>query len=126
MRRWITLIAGGLLVVFVVLFVVLYLLGGPNQSALERIRDIAVIFLALSTIIVVLLLGALIGIIIWLALTLRDHIVPLLQTAAEALSRVRGTTEFLGEATARPVIRTYSRIAGLRAMVRTLRPRRQR
>ncbi|MDW8058734.1 MAG: hypothetical protein RMK01_01520 [Thermomicrobium sp.] len=119
-RGWVWLIVGGLLALFVVLFVVLYLLGGPEQSPLERVRDIAVIFLALSTVLVVLLLGALVGVGIWLALLLRDHVIPLLAAATETMTRAKGTVEFVGEAVARPIIKTYGRVAGLRALVRTL------
>jgi hypothetical protein len=119
-RGWLWLIAGGLLALFVVLFVLLYMLGGPEQSPLERVRDIAVIFLALSTVLVVVLLGALVGIGIWLALSIRDHLLPLLGAATETVTRTKGTVEFVGEAVARPIIRTYGRVAGLRSLIRTL------
>jgi len=119
-RGWLWVIVGGLLIVFVVLFVVLYLLGGPEQSPLERVRDIAVIFLALSAVLVVLLLGALVGVGIWLALLIRDHLIPLLGAATETMTRAKGTVEFVGETVARPIIRTYGRVAGLRALIRTL------
>jgi len=119
-RGWLWLIAGGLLALFVVLFVLLYMLGGPEQSPLERVRDIAVIFLALSTVLVVVLLGALVGIGIWLALSIRDHLLPLLGAATETVTRAKGTVEFVGEAVARPIIRTYGRVAGLRSLIRTL------
>ena len=119
-RGWLWVIVGGLLIVFVVLFVVLYLLGGPEQSPLERIRDIAVIFLALSAVLVVLLLGALVGVGIWLALLIRDHLIPLLGATTETITRAKGTVEFVGETIARPIIRTYGRVAGLRALIRTL------
>jgi hypothetical protein len=119
-RGWLWLIAGGLLALFVVLFVLLYMLGGPEQSPLERVRDIAVIFLALSTVLVVVLLGALVGIGIWLALSIRDYLLPLLGAATETVTRAKGTVEFVGEAVARPIIRTYGRVAGLRSLIRTL------
>jgi len=119
-RGWLWVIVGGLLIVFVVLFVVLYLLGGPEQSPLERVRDIAVIFLALSAVLVVLLLGALVGVGIWLALLIRDHLIPLLGAATETMTRAKGTVEFVGETVARPIIKTYGRVAGLRALIRTL------
>ncbi len=119
-RGWVWAIAGGVLLLFVVLFVVLYLLGGPEQSPLERIRDIAVIFLALSTVLVVLLLAALVGVAIWLALLIRDHLIPLLGAATETMTRAKGTVEFVGEAIARPIVRAYGRVASVRALIRTL------
>lgn len=119
-RGWIWVIVGGLLVLFVILFVVLYLLGGPEQSPLERVRDIAVIFLALATVLVVLLLGVLVGVAIWLGLLIRDHLIPLLAAATETMTKAKGTVEFVGETIARPIIRTYGRVAALRALIRTL------
>uniref|UniRef100_A0A7C1G5A9 Uncharacterized protein n=1 Tax=Thermomicrobium roseum TaxID=500 RepID=A0A7C1G5A9_THERO len=119
-RGWIWVIVGGLLALFVILFVVLYLLGGPEQSPLERVRDIAVIFLALATMLVVLLLGVLVGVAIWLGLLIRDHLIPLLAAATETMTKAKGTVEFVGETVARPIIRTYGRVAALRALIRTL------
>ncbi|MCM8745950.1 hypothetical protein NET03_05345 [Thermomicrobium sp. CFH 73360] len=119
-RGWIWLIVGGLLALFILLFVVLYLLGGPEQSPLERVRDIAVIFLALTTVLVVLLLGVLVGVAIWLGLLIRDHLIPLLAAATETMTKAKGTVEFVGETVARPIIRTYGRVAALRALLRTL------
>jgi len=119
-RGWIWVIVGGLLALFVILFVVLYLLGGPEQSPLERVRDIAVIFLALATVLVVLLLGVLVGVAIWLGLLIRDHLIPLLAAATETMTKAKGTVEFVGETVARPIIRTYGRVAALRALLRTL------
>ncbi|MFN3336490.1 MAG: hypothetical protein ACK42I_03185 [Thermomicrobium sp.] len=119
-RGWIWIIVGGLLAVFVILFVVLYLLGGPEQSPLERVRDIAVIFLALATVLVVVLLGVLVGVAIWLGLLIRDQLIPLLAAATETMTKAKGTVEFVGETVARPIIRTYGRVAGLRALIRTL------
>lgn len=119
-RGWIWVIVGGLVALFVILFVVLYLLGGPEQSPLERVRDIAVIFLALATMLVVLLLGVLVGVAIWLGLLIRDHLIPLLAAATETMTKAKGTVEFVGETVARPIIRTYGRVAALRALIRTL------
>lgn len=119
-RGWLWVIIGSLTALFVVLFIVLYLLGGAEQAPLERIRDIAIIFLALASILVVLLLGALVGIGIWLGLLLRDHLIPLLSAATDTVTRAKGVVQFSGELVARPLVRTYRRITELRALVRTL------
>lgn len=119
-RGWVVLIGVGLLVLFVGLFVVLYMLGSPEQSALERVRDIAVIFLALSLVLVVLLLGVLVGVGIWLSLLIKDRLIPLLEVATQTAVRARGTVEFVGETVARPIVRAYGRVAALRALVKTV------
>lgn len=123
-RGWVVLIVAGLLALFIGLFILLYVLGSPEQSALERVRDIAVIFLALAMVLVVLLLGVLVGVGIWLGLLIKDRLIPLLEVATQTAVRARGTVEFVGETVARPIIRTYGRIAAVRALVRTVSRRR--
>ena len=119
-KGWLWVSVIGLVVLFVVLFVVLYLLGGSDQSALERIMDITVIFLGLSAVLVVVLMGALVGVIVWFALRIKDGAIPLFEQVTETITRVRGTTEFIGEEAAKPVISFYSRVAGIRALIKTV------
>ncbi|MBX6342886.1 MAG: hypothetical protein IRY97_10540 [Thermomicrobiaceae bacterium] len=119
-KGWLYLIVGGLVVLFVVLTVVLYMLGGADQSALERLRDISVIFLTLSGVLVVLLLGALVGVAVWLGLLLKDRVIPLLEELTATAARIRGTTEFVSEEVVSPIISVYSTVAGIRAMVKTV------
>lgn len=119
-RGWVWVTVGVLLVIFIGLFVLLYVLGGADQSPLERTRDISIIFLSLSGVLVVLLLGALVGVMVWLALLLKDQVIPLLEQLTEAAARLRGTTEFVSEEVVSPIISAYSTVAGLRAMIRTV------
>jgi hypothetical protein len=115
---WVSVIL--LLVVFIGLGVGLYLLGGADESALERLTSISVIFLSLSMVLVVLLLGVLVGVGVWLALLLKDNVIPLLEQLTGTVTRMRGTTEFVSEEVATPIISFYSRVAGVRALVKTV------
>ena len=119
-KGWLWVSVIGLVVLFVALSVVLYLLGGSDQSALERIMEITIIFLGLSAVLVVLLMGALVGIIVWFALRIKDGAIPLFEQITETITRIRGTTEFIGEEAAKPVISFYSRVAGIRALIKTV------
>ena len=119
-KGWLYLIVIGLIVLFVVLFVVLYLLGSSSESALQKITEISIIFMALSMILVILLLGALVGAVLWLVRLLKDKVIPLLEQLTLAASRVRGTAEFVGEEVASPIISAYSTLAGVRAMIKTV------
>jgi hypothetical protein len=119
-KGWLWLSIGGLVVLFVVVFVVLYLLGGHNESALTKITEISIVFLALSMVLVVLLLGALVGASVWLIMLLKDKVIPLLEQLTAAAARVRGTAEFVGEEVAAPIISAYSTLAGIRAMIKTV------
>jgi hypothetical protein len=125
-KGWLWLTVIGLIVIFVGLGVGLYLLGGSDQSALERLMNISVIFLALSMVLVVILLGALVGIAVWISLLLKDRAIPLLEQLTIMVTRVRGTTEFVSEEVASPIISFYSRVAGVRALVKTVTGRKRR
>jgi hypothetical protein len=125
-KGWLWLTVIGLIVIFVGVGVGLYLLGGSDQSALERLMNISVIFLSLSMVLVVILLGALVGVAVWISLLLKDRAIPLLEQLTIMVTRVRGTTEFVSEEVASPIISFYSRVAGVRALVKTVTGRKRR
>lgn len=119
-KGWLYLTVGVLVVLFIGLFIILYILGGADQSPLERTRDISIIFISLSGILLVLLMGALVGVGVWLGLLIKDRIIPLLEQLTETAARVRGTTEFVSEEVVSPIISAYSTLAGIRAMIKTV------
>ncbi len=121
---WVSVIT--LLVVFIGSGVGLYFLGGSDQSALERLMNISVIFLTLSMVLVVLLMGVLVGVGVWVSLLLKDNVIPLLEQLTGTVTRVRGTAEFVSEEVASPIISFYSRVAGIRALVKTVTGRNRR
>src|SRR5690606_27545196 len=94
----------------------LYTLGSSDQSALEKLRDIMVVYLGLLWVIVVLLWAILVGVLIWIALMLKDKVIPLLETIKETMTRVKGTAEFMSEEVASPVITFQGKISKVRAM----------
>ncbi len=87
-------------------------------------RDVAIIafagFWAISGVIMMVLLGAL----VWVALQIRkllaENVAPAVDSLRESLDNVRGTTEFAGETIASPIIRTYSLVRGVRNGVMAL------
>ena len=94
----------GALVLFVVIIVGLYLLGGDDQSALERLRDIAVIFVVLSSLITVILLAAVTGALIFLVIQIKDRVIPLLEEVTGTAKQVRNTASFVSDETVRPIV----------------------
>ncbi len=115
---WVSVIL--LLVVFIGGGVGLYFLGGSDESALRRLTDISIIFITLSMILVVLLMGVLVGLAVWISMLLKNHAIPLLEQLTGTVTRVRGTAEYMSEEVASPVISFYSRVAGVRALVKTV------
>lgn len=96
----------------------LYQLGGPDQSALERIRDIVIIFLAFQLLLVTIVLAGITAALVFLILVLKDQVIPLLTELTESAKRLKGTTNFVTEEAVKPIITTAGQVAKLRAMAR--------
>ena len=73
---------------------------------------------ALCADIATILLAAIVGAILWLVFTLRDKVVPLLETLSSTATRVKGTTEFMTEQAVSPVIQAAGAFAKFRAVTR--------
>jgi hypothetical protein len=97
----------------------LYMLGDSDSSALEKLRDIAIIYVGLLWILVVLLMAILVGVLVWVALMIKDKVIPLLETIQETVARLKGTAEFMSEEVANPVISFYGSVAKVRAVSKT-------
>ena len=84
------------------------------------IRDIAIIIIALESI----LIGALLGLLVWqvwrLVKLIQTEIKPLLRDAQETTATVRGTATFVSDNVLDPVVKTNRRIASFRRTVQSL------
>ena len=103
------LIAGGLLVILIIVGILLY-----HWDGLQQLRDLAIVFLA-----------ALVGIFAYVSLLMKDKLIPVLEeltrTAGEltqTAQRVKGTTEFVSEQVATPIIGLAKNFARMRAMAK--------
>lgn len=117
----------GALVLFIVVAVVLYLLGGNDQSALERLRDIAVIFIVLMSLLIVVLLAAITVALIVLVMQIKDRVIPLLEEAKGGMNqvtstatRIKNTTDFVTEEAVRPLMNLTGQLSRLRVMRNTV------
>jgi hypothetical protein len=110
--------AAALILLFTLTTIGLYLLGDDTQSALERLRDIAVIYIVFMSLVLVVLMGGITAALIFLILQIRDQVIPLLRETNATLHRVRGTTEFVSEEAVRPIITVAGKAAQLKAMIR--------
>ena len=115
----------GTLIVLVLIIWGLYSLGGPEQSALERLRDIAIIFIVLLFFIVVVLLAGITAALAFLVIQLKDRVIPLLEELTGTVKQVRGTTTFVTEEAIKPIVSAASTVARLRAMAKTATGRRR-
>jgi len=106
----------GLLVVTLLIGWGLFALGSDDQSALEKLRDIALVFVVLLFLIVVLLLAGITGALVFLVMQIKDRVIPMLEELTGTVKRVRGTTNFLTEEAVRPLINVASGYTRLRRM----------
>ncbi len=77
-------------------------------------RDVAIIILALESIIIGILLAFLIWQVQALVRLLKEEIQPILDSVNETTSTVRGTTAFVSDTVVRPVMRVAGLISALR------------
>jgi hypothetical protein len=103
----------------------LYSLGGADQAPLERLRDIAVIFVILLFLLTVVVLAGIVAALVYLAFQIKDEVIPLLHEATHTARVVRGTTEFMSEEAVRPVIGAVGSYARLRGMMNAVKPKKR-
>lgn len=84
------------------------------------VRDLAIILLAIES----LVIGIVLIILIWevrnLTKLLRDEIKPIIHSADETVRTVRGTTTFVSETLVKPVVRASSFASGVAQALRIL------
>lgn len=109
--------------VFAGIIVGLYMLGGDHQAALEKLRDISIIFSQVLMLVVVILLAAITAALIWLVFKIKDQVIPMLDKALEILQefkgtaeRVHGTTDVMTEEAIKPVMTAVGQVAKIRKM----------
>ena len=78
------------------------------------VRDVAIILLAIES----LIIGVLLSVLLWqlrnMSRMLEEEVKPLLDSANETVGTVRGTSTFLSETVVSPVVRIISTVTGLR------------
>ena len=87
---------------------------------LGSVRDLSIIFLALESIVVGVLLGVLIVQVTKLIRMLRDEVMPILYSTQETLNTMRGTTTFISDRVVQPVVKVSSYTAGMRQAISVL------
>ncbi len=83
-------------------------------------RDIAIIVLALESIIIGVLLAILVIQVMKLVRLLRDEAMPILRSTQDTVSTVRGTADFMSDHLVQPVVKVSSMAAGARQAVGVL------
>lgn len=118
MKKWA--IIGGVIAVVLLALIIGLLYWGDEGPVTVRLRDISIVFISLFAVISTLLFAAILGALLWLVFTIRDKVVPLLETLTATAARLKGTTEFMTEQAVSPVIGIASTFAKMRAATRTV------
>jgi hypothetical protein len=132
MRRYIGIVIP-LIVTAIVMGLLIWLISiDPDSERLQEARDIAIILVAFVMLVATVLLSILVGAFVWLAFLIKDKISPTLDTVnaitlqakdtvnvvsqqtTDTVGRVKGTTDFVTENVAAPLIS----VAGLAAQGR--------
>lgn len=118
MKKWA--IIGGIIAVIVLALVIGLLYWGAEGAPTFRLMQISIVFISLFAAFSIILLAAILGAIVWLVFTLRDKVVPLLETLTDTATRIKGTTEFVTERAVTPIIGVSATMARMRAMTKTV------
>ena len=118
MKKWS--IIGGI-IAFVVLAIITGLLyWGDEGPVTVRLRNISIVYISVLSVISIILLAAILGAIIWLVFTIRDKVVPLLESLTTTAKRLQGTAEFATEQAVKPLVGVAGTLAKVRAVTRTV------
>jgi len=112
-----------ILVAAIVAFAVFLITGESETTA--RIRDVFIIFMALESLVIGLALVILVVQLARLINLLQNEIKPILDSTNETVSTLRGTTQFLSDNLAEPVIKLNEYFAGLQSILKMVRPDRK-
>jgi hypothetical protein len=119
-KLWAILGGVGALIVFGLIIWGLYSLGGADQSPLERLRDISIIFIVLLFLVTVILLAAITAALGYLIFQIKDRVIPLLEELNGTVRRLHGTANFVTEEAVKPIITVASTYAKMRATMKTV------
>jgi hypothetical protein len=126
-QRQITLaiVGAGILILIIIIGGAIFLLSQSNDTT-ARIRDVFIIFMALESLVIGLVLVILVVQLARLINLLQNEIKPILDSTNETVNTLRGTTRFLSDHLAEPVIKLNEYLAGLQQIFRLVRtPRKQ-
>lgn len=107
-----------LLLISGVIFAVISMVNNPDQT--ETIRDIVIIFMAVESLLIGLVLIVLIIQLARLTTMLQNEVRPILDATNETLNTLRGTTNFLSQNLVNPVVKANSSVAAIKRAIELL------
>ena len=119
-KTWMYVLIG--LVLLAVVGLAVFGLMTAKGDTTERIRDVFIIFMAVESIIIGAALVILIIQLSALINLLQNEVRPILESTRDTVNTMRGTTKFVGDHFATPVIKANTLAAGVKRFFELLRP----
>ncbi len=114
-KLWIVILIAVLLLGLIVTGIVF--LAKADPSTTSQVRDIFIIFLALESLVIGVVLVILVLQITSLMNLLQNEVKPILQSTTETINTLKGTTQFISQNLVEPVIKVNSYTAGIRRLI---------
>jgi len=119
-KSWIFIVVAIVILAVIIGAIVLMLSSAPESVG--KIRDIFIIFLALESLIIGVVLTILVVQISLLINLLQNEIKPILDSTNETVNTLKGTTTFISNNLVSPVIKMNEYLAGLKKVIELLFP----
>ena len=116
MKRTMTIIGIGAVILLILLGVAIYFLLQPATPT-DKIRDVFIIVVALESLVIGVALIVLVIQLASLINLLQNEVRPILKATNDTVNNLRGTAEFLGENVVEPVVKLNGYLAGLTRML---------
>lgn len=110
-------IIAGVLILAAVIFATIFLIRAEKEVT-EQIRDIFIIFMALTSLILGIALVVLIAQLAILINLLQNEIRPILDSTTEAVNTLKGTTQFISNNLTEPVIKLNQYLAMFKRLIK--------
>lgn len=111
------------LVFLAIIVLVTVALLRQDAETTSKIADVFIIFMALESLVIGLVLVILIVQLARLINLLQNEIKPIVESTNETVSTLRGTTQFLSDNISEPVIKLNEYLAGLSEFFKIIRPK---
>lgn len=111
-----------LLLIAGVVLTVIVMLQNPDKT--ETVRDIVIIFMAVETLLIGLVLILLLIQLTRLTVLLQSEVKPILESTNETVQTLRGTSAFLSKNMIKPVMKVQGSVAAIRRAFGLIRIRR--
>ena len=117
-------VAVGLVLLAIIILITVGMLRQDAETT-SKIADVFIVFMALQSLIIGLVLIVLIVQLARLINLLQHEIKPIVESTNETVSTLRGTTQFLSDNVSEPVIKINEYMAGASEFFKIIRPKRK-